>query len=111
LKSSIHVDENGWEMIELDLDKNIRNHIRLCGEKKLKYLPLTDWGVHETYWKSLNHLEPFHFVKAATKFLIKFSNEYLRLLGFNDFIKELKMEDKPMHKRFVLNIELIKKTV
>lgn len=100
------VDEYGWEFGGFKIDIELRNHIRSCGDKKLSYISLTNWGVHETHWETVNYLEPFHFIKAATNLLTEFSNRYLELLGFSNFIEDLKSENP--RDRFLMSIRLAK---
>ncbi|MFA0846969.1 MAG: hypothetical protein ACC614_05330 [Methanobacterium formicicum] len=85
-------DKEGRELRGFEINKELKNHIRSCGDKKLPYISLTNWGVHETRRGTLN-LEPFHFIKAATNLLIGFSNRYLELLGFNNFQEDLKSKN------------------
>ncbi|NMO09928.1 MULTISPECIES: hypothetical protein [Methanobacterium] len=97
--------ENGLKMGGFEINKELKSHIRSCGDKKLPYISLTNWGVHETQRGTLN-LEPFHFIKAATNLLAEFSNRYLELLGFNNFLEDLK--SKNPNDRFLVDIRLIK---
>lgn len=94
-----------WKMNFIWVDQKIVNLIRQCQDKPQEYELVTKWGV---YASNSNHilLEPFRFAKSVTRNLIKFSDEYLRLLGFINFPEE--MRDSDAHKGFVNEMELFK---
>ncbi len=80
-----------WKAIFVYISKNIADLIKVCGDKKKLYEVVTDWGV---YQDTLGYyLSPYNFAKATVSTLIKFSNEYLRLLGFPNFIQSLHPTD------------------
>lgn len=86
--------ENNWEMGALKVDESILMYFPR-EYKTQKYKPLTGWGVYKNNGQICNlggyiFLEPFEFIKNVVKVLISFSNGYLRLLGFNDFLEEQK---------------------
>lgn len=104
-KSFRIINKNGWKMNCIKIDKSILNYFPR-NDKKQKFKSVTNCGVCQ-----LNDdyvlLEPYDFSKKILKILIQFSNEYLELLGFNDFLEELK-EENPEDK-FIKGIELFRK--
>ena len=93
-----------WEMNVLKSDKSILMYFPE-NNRRQKYKPLTEWGLY-----ILNDefvlVEPFDFIKRLLKLLFNFTNEYLRLLEFNDFIEELRSNNN--NDNFVKGIDLLK---
>ena len=80
-----------WKANFIMIDQDIADFIHLGNDRNQKYEPITQWGMYRLHTD--NFLEPFHFAKSATKILITFSNEYLELLGFKDFVFKNKNKD------------------
>lgn len=106
LDKRLFKDEYGYEMVVIEINKKLRDYIRSCGDKKQKYKSITHWGVHETRWPTLSYLDPFYFIKTATRCLIEFSNKYLEMLGFSDFVMEL--ENQNPQDSYLIDIKLIR---
>ena len=66
---------------------------------------MSTWGVCEVQ-KDIS-VDPFTFAGAAIQAMIQFSDEYLRLLGFSDFIEERRTKNPK--DRFVQDIEMLRK--
>jgi hypothetical protein len=79
-----------WKANFVKIDHDIADCIRL-NDGDQKYEPITQWGMYRLHTDIF--LEPFQFAKSATKILITFSNEYLELLGFKDFVFKNKNKD------------------
>ena len=58
-----------------------------CGDRALPLDPFSEWGVY--LHASGPWLSPYHFAKAAAKRLTKFSDTFLEILGFPNFIQSL----------------------
>ena len=91
-----------WSMNFIEIDADTKLLIKQCKDKKIDYQLLTDWGLYEI--SPVCYLEPFHFAKAATRNLIDFSNKYLELSGFNNFIVE--SQSKGKHDQFIKELEI-----
>lgn len=95
---------DNWEMNSINIDKSILNYFPR-DDKIQQFKPITKWGIYKFNNDSIM-LEPFDFTKMVLKTLINFSNDYLKLLGFSNFIEELKNENPD--DKFVREIELFK---
>jgi len=84
--------EKRYKIGTVEVKGDIIDSIKLCDDKIRKYDNFTQWGVFK--FNNNYFLEPFHFVKTATKILVNFSNKYLGLLSYKNFIKELQ-DTKP----------------
>jgi len=93
-----------WKANFIEIDKTTVDLIRSCGDKNQEYEPTTCWGRYR-----LQHyfLEPFHFSKAAATSLLSFSNRYLELLGFSNFIEDTEREGKKDN--FLSTIKIFKR--
>jgi hypothetical protein len=67
----------------ITIDNQIKSVIRQCGDKDTHYGIITEWGVIQTNGKI--YLDPFYFAKSVVEKLMHFTNEYLRLLGFDQY--------------------------
>jgi len=81
-----------WKAMFITVDTNVADLIRQCGDMSQDYEPATLWGQYELAGE--NHLEPFHFSKAAARLLAFFCSTYLRLLGYSDFLETREKQDK-----------------
>ena len=84
-------DEEKNRMGTVKVKQKIIDLVKQCGDKIREYDNFTEWGVlsrNNNYF-----LIPFYFAKTATRTLIEFSNKYLELLGYNNFIDELQKKD------------------
>ncbi len=81
-KHKIGTVEVGQEIIDL---------VNQCGDAIREYDNFTEWGVINS--NNIHSLIPFYFAKTAARTLIEFSNKYLELLGYNNFIDELQKKD------------------
>lgn len=88
----------------LKISKDIKKYIDELGDKKKNNEPISDWGVCKQNDTFL--LDPFNFSKLAIKNIIHFSNEYLKLLGFTNFIDELRGKKK--YDDFVKDIDIFR---
>ena len=73
------------------VNQKIIDLITQCDDKMREYDHFTEWGVFNHNDKYF--ISPFYFVKTATRTLIEFSNKYLELLDYNNFIDELQKKD------------------
>jgi len=97
--------EERYEIGTVKVKGDIINSIKLCGDKIRKYDNFTQWGIFE--FNNSYFLEPFHFAKVASKTLVNFSNKYLALLNFKNYIEGLRKNDKNDH--FLRSLELFTK--
>jgi hypothetical protein len=64
--------------------------IRSCGDKLGPYRILSEWGVYKHGPdKNLFYVNPYYFAKSATRLLLKFADEYLKLAGHKNFLDSL----------------------
>ena len=63
------------------VDKNVVTTIKATGYKSKE---LSEWGI--SYVDPFIFLEPYRFCKMIATMLVKFSDKYLELLGFTNFI-------------------------
>jgi hypothetical protein len=81
-----------WKANFIEIDKNTTDLVSSCGDRNQEYEPMTQWGLYKL---GTNYfLEPFHFSKAAATLLFSFSNRYLDLLGFSNFIEDMERQGK-----------------
>jgi hypothetical protein len=82
------IEANWSNFIPLN-DHQIISQIKLSGDKCSEYGLITEWGVlrKSTEKKMNSYLDPFYFAKSVIGKLISFANEYLRLLGFDQYSK------------------------
>ena len=73
------------------VNQKIIGIMKQCGDKIREYDNFTEWGVFNNHNKYF--ISPFYFAKTATKTLIEFSNKYLEILDFNNFIDELQKKN------------------
>jgi hypothetical protein len=76
------------QLDEEDQERFFRYHREIEDESR-PYDPISSWGLYDQQASNFKLLEPYHFIKAATKELIQFSDEYFRLLGYSEFFDEL----------------------
>lgn len=81
-----------WKANFIEVDKNTIDLVSSCGDKNQEYEPITQWGLYKLGTKYF--LEPFHFAKSAAILLLSFSNKYLDLLGFSNFILDMEQQGK-----------------
>lgn len=79
----------GWKANFFNIPQELISHLRSCGDMNEKYEPWTKFGVYGKVF-----LEPYKFAKLGTLMLCEFCNKYLQLLGFSDFVAEIK-KNKP----------------
>jgi hypothetical protein len=73
--------------------------LKQCKDKNEDYEPWTHFGIF-----SESYLEPFKFAKSSVLILADFCNEYLKLLGFKNFVVDIK-KNKPQES-FVRDLEV-----
>jgi hypothetical protein len=71
--------------------------IRTCGDKLGPYKKLSEWGVYKYVVPSTDtnyfYLNPYYFAKSATRQLLQFADEYLKLAGHKKFLDSLSPND------------------
>ena len=82
----LNPDEN-WKASLIKIPAEFAYYFNHFGDKKQKYDPITEFGIYKSHGETF--LEPYRFVKSGALLLSRFSAEYLRLLGFSDFVEEL----------------------
>jgi hypothetical protein len=75
----------------IEVADNIVHLVRHCKDKPQKYEEISEWGLYQM--QDTFFLEPYHFAKAAIRNLVNFSDSYLELLGFGNFVDELKQNE------------------
>lgn len=95
------IRKNSWQINGIIVDKSILKYIPKS-DKMQKYKPVTEWGIHKLNDDDII-LEPFTFVKMLLKILYTFSNYYLKLMGYNDFLDEIRKENPK--DQFLIDIE------
>jgi hypothetical protein len=96
-----------WQSNFIRINEEIKKQIHRCGDSNQKYDPISMWGVYNISTEYL--LEPFSFAKSAARVLIELSNEYLKMLGYGDFLEELRSKrDESSRDPFLRDIEEFK---
>jgi len=80
-----------WETNVVEISDSAASLIKSCGDMETRDRRVTQWGVYRFSTKFL--LVPYYFTKMATKKLIDFSNKYLEILGFQNFVQSLVDKD------------------
>lgn len=102
-----------WQNNLIKIDNGIHSLIMSLNDKKKKYDPFTQWGLYKVNYKVKGKdeteyfLEPFNFIKMSTKTLAYFSNNFLKLLGYNNFVKTI--EAKKQKSDFIQQLKIFKK--
>ena len=92
-KSGFEDVNKKWKANFITVDTDIVNLITQCGDKSQNYEPMTVWGLYSVMPRFC-FLEPYYFSKAAATMLVGFSNTFLHLLGFGDFVASLEAQAK-----------------
>jgi len=83
-----YLDSTGISFFfEIKKEKHVQDLIRCCGDKPSEYDKYSKWGIFDNEF--FIFLEPYQFVTAVAKQLIKFCDHYLELMGFTKFIDSL----------------------
>ncbi len=84
-------DSGRWVANFVKINRETYEYIKSCKDTKCVDGKLTNWGVY----KILNDymLEPHQFSIVAIGMLVKFVDEYLRLLGCSSFIENIKQQN------------------
>jgi hypothetical protein len=79
------------------IDSDIDGSIRTCGDRPGPYRKISEWGVYKYVIPETNknyyYLNPYYFAKSATRRLIQFADEYLKLVGHGKFLDNLNAND------------------
>lgn len=94
-----------WKANFIKITKLELQYIKGLNNVDEKYQNTTSWGVYEL--QDNLFLDPYIFSKKATSTLIEFSNKYLQLLNFNNFIQDLISKD--LYNSFCKNCEIFNK--
>ncbi len=94
-----------WEANFINITKLEPLYINDLKDVDEKYQNTTSWGVYKL--QDNIFLDPYIFSKKATSTLIDFSNKYLQLLNFNNFIQDL--ISKNLYNSFCKNCEIFNK--
>lgn len=94
-------EDNKFNTNYVVIDENRRKLISKCKDKKVKYDPFTMHGLFIDGGRY--YLEPYQFAKTVCSKLIAFSDRYLELLGFDNFLLEPKKSR--IHEQFTGDIE------
>jgi hypothetical protein len=88
-------NDASWTANFIVISKDTVQLLERCGDKPDRYNILSFWGMREVLYKNELKLclEPYKFAKAATLRLLEFSDHYLELLGYNNFIEKLRPGD------------------
>jgi hypothetical protein len=81
----------------IQIDHQIRDYVKLCGDSKSMYKYITDWGVVTREYekgKKQHQLDPYFFATNITARLIKFADEYLSFIDYPEFYKFIDKTDQ-----------------
>jgi hypothetical protein len=81
-----------WKANFLRISTEASEMIRRCGNRPRKYDPWSEFGVYEDI--SGHWLSPFIFAKAAVPKLVEFSDKFLEMMGYDNFILALDLTDE-----------------
>lgn len=93
--------DEGWTGGVIPLDRfndtdreDFERYYREIEDEPLPYDPITEWGVYQANLADMGFIEPYHFMKAAVRTLVRFINEYLQLLGYENFLGQRRDDEK-----------------
>jgi len=79
------------------IDSNEEGTIRSYGDKSGPYKILSEWGVYKYVLTDNNKnyflVNPYYFARSASRLLLKYADEYLKLVCHNKFLNKLDMND------------------
>lgn len=78
-------EDEKWKANFIRIPMEIVYYLKQSRDIKENYEPWTKFGVYGS-----DFLEPYKFAKSSALLLSKFCNKYLQLLGFSNFIEEMK---------------------
>ncbi len=78
-----------WRANFIKVPEETATLLKHCGDQREDYEPWTHFGLFDQ-----TLLEPFKFAKSSILLLADFCSEYLRLLGFQNFVDDIK-KNKP----------------
>jgi hypothetical protein len=93
-----------WKANLLRIDDQTFQLIRQVKDKPTPYEPFTMWGTYTAAGDGF--LEPFHFTRSATPVLAAFSDRFLDLLGYGNFLVELEAAKPDPSDPFRENMQL-----
>ena len=73
------------------ISKEIAEILRRIGDGPSNYERFSICGIYKSPVEFT--LEPYRLAKFAAKVLCKFADEYLKILGFNNYIETLRPQD------------------
>lgn len=80
-----NINEN-WQANVVAITNEMADTISKCADSRELYTPFTKWGFYKIHADE-SFIEPYRFVKAATKLLSGFTDRYLELLGENNWVE------------------------
>ncbi len=78
--------------LEIKKQESVHILIKDCGDTPSEYEKFSNWGIFDDEF--FVFLEPYRFVMAVAKQLIKFCDRYLELLGYENYIDSLPEGDQ-----------------
>lgn len=81
-------DANLIRLSDSSIGDNIKKSIDSLGDEELKYKPFTKWGIHSMEGFEDVHLEPHQFLKQSITELMDFTDKFLELCGYENFVQE-----------------------
>jgi hypothetical protein len=82
------IDFNFIRLNESSIGESVENRITSFGDSELQYKPFTKWGVHSMDGFDFVSLEPHHFLKRSVKELVNFTDKFLELCGYENFVQK-----------------------
>ena len=82
------IDFNYIRLNESSIGESVERKIESLGDEELKYHPFTEWGVHRMDGFDFVSLEPHHFLKRSVTELIEFTDKFLELCGYDNFVQQ-----------------------
>jgi len=95
-------EDERWKATFMHIRKDHYNRLKQLRDAPKKYEHLSLWGAYLLY--DSYYLDPYNFSKKATENLIKFVEDYLGLLGYTDYIEELRKN--PPKNGFLRDMEI-----
>jgi len=79
----------GWNANFVEISKEMKDRIKMCGDSNSDIDPISQWGCHNINSVGM-YLEPYHFSTMILRTQTKFVDRYLELLGYPSFVEVAK---------------------
>jgi hypothetical protein len=89
--------DGNWRANFIKVSAEIKEKLKLCGDKARDYDPFTKWGFYDSGTQYF--VDAYNFSLEAVKKLTEFIEKYLKLLGYSSFIELQEQKNNDFTKR------------